>query len=162
MTPAIVPVWASVGDCDSAADPELTPEASPAHALARPKSRTFTLPSGRELHVRGLEVAVDDALAVGLLERLGDLLRDLEGLVDRDRPAREPLLEVLALDELEGEEGLPVGLLEAVDGGDVRVVEGGEEVGLALEAREPLGVLRHLGRQDLDRDVAAEVVSVAR
>ena len=52
---------------------------------------------------------------------------------------------------------MPVGLLEPVDRGDVRVVEGGEEVRLALEAAEALGVLRDLGRQHLDRDVAAEV-----
>ena len=100
---------------------------------------------------------MDDALVVGLLERLGDLPRDLERLVDGDGAAREALLEVLALDQLEGEEGLAVRLLEPVDRGDVRVVERGEEVRLALEAREALGVLRHLRRQHLDRDVAAEV-----
>ena len=100
---------------------------------------------------------MDDALVVRLLERLGDLLRDLERLVDGDRAAREPLLEVFALDELESEERLPVGLLEPVDRGDVRVVEGGEKVRLALEAAQALGVLRHLRRQHLDRHVAVEV-----
>jgi len=53
--------------------------------------------------------------------------------------SRQALLEILALDELEGQEGLAVGLLEAVDGGDVRVVQGREEVALALEAAESLG-----------------------
>ena len=100
---------------------------------------------------------MDDALAVRLLERLGDLLGDLERLVDGDRAAREALLEVLAFDQLEGQERLPVGLLEPVDGGDVRVVERGEQVRLALEAREPVFVPRQLGRQHLDRDLAAEV-----
>jgi hypothetical protein len=99
---------------------------------------------------------VDDALVVRLLEGFGDLLRDLEGLVDRDRPAGEALLEVLALDELEGEEGLAVRFLETVDRGDVRVIQRREEVGLALEAGEALGVLRDLGGEDLDGHVAAE------
>ncbi len=48
-------------------------------------------------------------LLVGLLERFRDLLGDLEGLVDGDGAPRETLLEVLPLDQLEGEEGLPVG-----------------------------------------------------
>jgi hypothetical protein len=76
---------------------------------------------------------------------------------DGNRSSREALLEVLALDELEREEGLAVGLLEPVDRGGVRVVERGEQIRLALEAPEPLGVLRDLGRQDLDRHVAVEV-----
>ncbi len=41
--------------------------------------------------------------------------------------------------------------------GDVRVVEGGQELGLALEAGEALGILRQLCREDLDRDLAAEL-----
>jgi len=100
---------------------------------------------------------VDDALAVGLLEGLRDLLGDLEGLADGNRALREALLEVLALDELEREEGLPARLLEPVDGGDRRVVEGGEEVGLAAEAREALRIGIEIDLTDpeslVDRDI---------
>ena len=46
--------------------------------------------------------------------------------------------------------------LEAVDVGDVRVVEGRQQLRLALEAGEPLGILREVGGQHLDGDVAAE------
>ena len=105
---------------------------------------------------------MDDALLVRLLEGFGDLLRDLEGLADRDRPALQALGEVLAGDELHGEEvsGRPVGerrALEAVDVGDARVVERGEDLRLALEAGQPIGIGGEgLGKQ-LDRDVAAEL-----
>ena len=69
-----MPVWASVGDCDrSGADPDA---ASPLQALASPKSSTFTLPSGVTFTFAGLQVAVDDAVLVRFLERLGDLARD--------------------------------------------------------------------------------------
>ena len=63
-----------------------------------------------------------------------------ERLVERQRAAREPLGEVLALDQLHDEGADAARLLEAVDRGDVRVLERGEHLRLALEAREALGV----------------------
>ncbi len=52
MSPAAVPVRARVGDCERSEEP---PEAaSAAHALARPKSRTLTFPSGVTLTFAGL------------------------------------------------------------------------------------------------------------
>ena len=47
-------------------------------------------------------------------------------------------------------------LLETVAGGDVRVVQRGEDFRLALETREPIGVTGERGRQDLDRDLALQ------
>ena len=58
-------------------------------AFASPKSSTFTVPSVANLDVRRLQVAMDDALLVRRFERLGDLLRDRQRLVERNRrPAR--------------------------------------------------------------------------
>ena len=100
---------------------------------------------------------MNDALVVGVLERLRDLPRDLERLVDGNGTAGEPLLQILALDQLEREEGLAARLLEPVDRGDVGMVERREHVRLALEAGEPLRVPRDFRGQDLDRDVAVQV-----
>ena len=100
---------------------------------------------------------MDDAFLVRLLEGLGDLPGDPERLTDGDGTPLQALGEVLAFDELEDEKGLAVGLLEPVDRCDVRMVEGGEEVGLALEAGEALGVARDLGRENLDRHLPAEL-----
>ena len=47
---------------------------------------------------------MDDALLVRLLEGLGDLLSDGDRLVDGDLSTLQPLREVLALDQLHGEE----------------------------------------------------------
>jgi hypothetical protein len=83
-------------------------------------------------------------------------------LADRDRPAFQALGKILAGDELHGEEvsGRPVGerrALEAVDVGDAGVVEGGEDLRLALEAGQPIGIGGEgLGKQ-LEGDVAAEL-----
>ena len=54
-------------------------DASGSNALARPKSRTLTLPSSRDHHIRGLQVAVDNPVLVRGLQPLGDLERDRQG-----------------------------------------------------------------------------------
>ena len=48
-------------------------------ARAMPKSATFTWPGRRDEDVAGLDVAVDDAVAVGEAERGGDVGGDLGG-----------------------------------------------------------------------------------
>ena len=53
---------------------------------------------------------------------------------------------VTKLDQLEHEERLALRLLEPVDGGNVGMVEGGEDLRLPPEAREALGIPGHLGR----------------
>jgi serine/threonine protein kinase len=52
-------------------------------------------------------------------------------------------------------------ILDAVDGGDVLMIESGERPGLALESGEPVRILGEDLRQDLERHVAAQPV-VAR
>ena len=46
---------------------------------------------------------------------------------------------------------------EAVDRGDVRMIQRGEDFRFALETREPIGIGRERRRQDLDRDLALEL-----
>jgi hypothetical protein len=43
---------------------------------------------------------MDDALLVRCLERLSDLPGDRQRVVDSNRPVRQPLCEILALDQL--------------------------------------------------------------
>src|SRR5687768_13647744 len=87
MTP--IPVIAGlviVGDCVRCASPVLpTPPASV--SFARPKSSTFTVPSG--LDVRGLQIAMDDAVFVRRFERLDNLARDRQRFIDWNGPLRD-------------------------------------------------------------------------
>ena len=107
---------------------------------------------------------MDDALLVRRLERLGDLPRDCERLVDRHRPAPRRSARsspsTSSIDEKCAVARRDV--LEAVDGGDVRVVERGEQLRLALEAGQPLGVAANAVGQHLDGDVATELGVRAR
>ena len=127
-----------------------------AQRLGEAEVEHLHLAAGRELDVRGLQVAMDDALVVGFLEGFGDLRGDLECLVEGNRAACEPLLEVFALHQFERDEELPGRFFQPVDGGDVRVVQRGEQLGLAPESSEALGVLGHFGRQHFDRDIAPQ------
>jgi hypothetical protein len=99
---------------------------------------------------------VHDAALVGRLERLGDLQRDLQRLVPRERAAREPLREVLPLDELHRQEAHTVRFVKTVDRRDARVVQRRQQLRLALEAGQPLRALREHRGQDLDRHLAVE------
>ena len=100
---------------------------------------------------------MDDPLLVSFFEGLSDLSSDLEGFVDGNRAARHSLREILTFNQLQNEEGLAVRVVESVDRSDSRMVQGGEEGGLALEAGEALGVLSYRFWQHLDRDLAAEL-----
>ena len=57
----------------------------------------------RHHDVARLQIAMDESLAVRLVERVGQLHRVGEGLIERQRSARQALGERLALDELHHE-----------------------------------------------------------
>jgi len=58
---------------------------------------------GCHANVRGLQIAVNDAALVRGLESLGDLSADADDLVHGDRPACQPGVQSLAVDEFEGD-----------------------------------------------------------
>ena len=143
-----MPVRARVGDCESAgALPERGPS-FPLQALARPKSRTFTLPSGVSLTFAGLRSRWTMPFSWASSSASAICCATTRASSTGSGPALQPLGEVLALDQLHDEEALHAdrALLEAVDGGDAGVIQRGEQLRLALEAGEALGVLRRRPR----------------
>jgi hypothetical protein len=94
-----------------------------------------------------------DALLVRRFERLGHLVCELERGPHRHRPAREPLGQRLALDQLHDEEMPAGGLLHPVQYRDVRVIQCGEHLRFALEAREAVGIEGEQFGEDFDGDV---------
>ena len=66
---------------------------------------------------------MDDPLLVRRLERLGDLLRHRQRLVDGNGPLRDPIGERRAFDQLHDQGVQAVGILEAMDLRDVRMIE---------------------------------------
>ena len=119
------------------------------HALARPVAF--------DQDVAGLDVTVDEAVAVRLVERAGDL---------RDHGHRVPGVEAALL----GQQGAQIGALDeahrhvqpvallpgVVDRHHVRMLERGGDPALALEAGAELGVTGDARRDQLQRDPAIE------
>ena len=107
-----------------------------------------------------LDVPVDHAVLVGVLQGLGQLGDDLEGFTQvaarvRFRaPAFDALVQALALDVLHGEEVHVAHLAHAHDRHDPRVLELRRRLGLAAEAFDALLGQRQVWRQDLERDRA--------
>ena len=115
------------------------------------------LAAGSEPDVRRLDVAVDDALRVSVLERGEHAIHHVELLVERAQlPGVDGLAQVRALEQLHGHVEQPVLLPEVVDRHDVRVVQQGGRLGLALEAFERFVAAAEVHGQRLQRDVAVE------
>src|SRR5262245_3474198 len=86
-------------------------------------------------------------------ERVRDLSRNGQRLIKRNRAALDALREIVALDKFHDQRGGARTVFKPVDGGDVRMIKRREHFRLALKAREPVGISRKRGWQDLDRDL---------
>ena len=99
---------------------------------------------------------MDDPLQVRAGQSVGDRRSDLDGLSPRKSGGREPVSQRLPFEQLRHDVEDALVRSEIMDGQDVRVRQRGDGLRLALEARQRVGVLRAVGRQDLDRHLAPE------
>ena len=75
---------------------------------------------------------MDDPLAVGLVQCVGDLDGELKDLLGPGHTSLQPLLQGFALDVLHDEKIDSVLMANVVEGADVRVRKTGECAGFAL------------------------------
>ena len=114
----------------------------------------------RDHDVLRFDVPVDDAMGVRVLQ----CLTDLRGVVQRLDGAeytmlRHALLERLAFDKLHDDILRLPAVADIVDRDDIRLREHGDRVCLRLEAVFQLSVRRHFITQDLDGDIAVQLVA---
>ena len=69
---------------------------------------------------------MDDSGGVGGVESVGDLLCDGQRVRERERFPTQPIVQRIAVNELEDKRQHVAGVFEAVDGSDVRMIEGCE------------------------------------
>ena len=112
---------------------------------------------GAQEHVLRLDVAVDDPAPVGVVERGRRLPQVLARLRQAERALlAQAVVEGAPLDVGHHQVGGVVGLAVVVDGEDVGVVERGDRLRLALEARQEVGVRGEVGVEHLDRHAPLE------
>ena len=113
-----------------------------------------------EPHVRRLDVAVHDPERVRRRQSARHARRHRERVPGRERSAREPRREVLAVEPLHGEPGSSIRRSAVRDvPHDRRVIERGDEARLPLEAGD---VTRRERVQQLERHHCAAPLTVAR
>jgi hypothetical protein len=100
---------------------------------------------------------MNDVPLVRGIKRLGDLPRDRQRVADRNCPAPDPLCQVFTFDQFHHQRGATSTLFEAMDVGDVRVVQRREELCFPLETRKALGIIGERIRQNLDCHIAFQL-----
>src|ERR1700690_2395310 len=113
-------------------------------------------------NVCSLDVAVDNAGGVGRVQDVGDFNRKPEKRIKIQRAAGNLVCQGYAVDMFHDDEGVAVLLPDVMGRTDVRVIQCGGSLCLALEAGHRLRILGNFFRQELDRDksVQARVFSL--
>ena len=99
---------------------------------------------------------MDDAALVRVRERHRHVAENVGAIGDRDlRPGLEQLAQRSAFDERHREERHTVRFAGGDDGNDVRILQLGDELDLAMKAVEA-DAARQVGREELDDDLSIE------
>ena len=117
--------------------------------------------AARKENISRFDVAMDDASLMRVGERSGDIAKEAHALTDwQDAVAGKPVAEGSSLDERHRVVGVPRGPTGGEQRNDVRLLQRGRELDLALEAFrvDPLG---QLGVQYLDDDRTPESALVS-
>ena len=94
---------------------------------------------------------MQNAVAVGVGDRSGDLRRQPESFLGRYRSAERVAVQILHDQEVNA-----ILIADVVQGADVRMIQPGDRTSFLLEALACLRIIGHVRGQDLDRDRTIE------
>jgi hypothetical protein len=126
------------------------------HRAREPEVENLHLPTLRQEDVGRLEVAMEQTLRVGSVQRVRERDGFVQDGIDVERAAPKTLLERLALEQLHDEVRPAVLLADVIQGADIRVVQRRNGARFPLEPRDAVPIALRRGRQHLDGDAAAE------
>ena len=109
-----------------------------------------------EHDVAGLQIAMRDAFAVSLVQRVGNLDGVLQHLLHRQRTFLQPLRERLAFEIFHHQKINSVLMADVVEGADVRMIQAGDRFCFALESLAQFGTISKMRRQNFDGDDSIE------
>src|SRR5216684_4409043 len=99
---------------------------------------------------------MDDAMMMCVIERIGDLDRGAQHLIDWQGASKQPVGERLSLDILHHEVWQAVLLADVMERADVRMVEAGNRARLPFEPLAPRWTVGNIAGQYLDGHNAIE------
>ena len=130
--------------------------------LGEPKVQYLDRTIGPHFDVRRFEIPVDDAFFMRGFERLGDLTRDRQRLIERDGALRQTIRQRGSLDQFQHERRHVAGFFETVEGRDMRVVQRGQELRFPSKARASIDVAGESPAAGLSRQRLASTACRAR
>src|SRR5262249_51876773 len=87
-------------------------------------------------NVRWLYIAMNDPSLMRRVQCIGDLYRQLKEPLRRQGAFIRNILQSLPLQKLHGNEGMALILIDAINGANMRMIQGRGSLGLALEPGE--------------------------
>ena len=153
--PRITPVrvWPSVSVGELASDDG---GGSSSSTLAKPKSSTFTTPSGVILMFAGFRSRWTTPRSCAYSSASMICFEIATRLVERDWSSLDAIRQRRSFDEREDQPARVFGVHDSVNVSDVGMVERSQNLGFALEASHAVGIAQERRGQDFERDVALE------
>ena len=125
--------------------------------FGEPEVEDLGLAARGDENICRLDIAVDNALGVGGIERVGDLNGKVHDLLGGERPAGNTHIQGHAFEQLHGDEAVPAIFANFMDGANIGMIQGGGGAGFALETLQRLRVMGQFIRQEFERNMAAEL-----
>src|SRR5262245_40013394 len=116
------------------------------------KIEYFDLPSSCDLDICRFQISMNDPALMSRLEPFGDLLRDAQGLIDRNRAAVQSVLQRFALDQLHHNAACVIGFFKTVNLCDVGMIQASEDLSLMPESHDTIRIVGEMIRQKLQRN----------
>ena len=108
--------------------------------------------AGGKKNIRRFDVAMNNSLAMGGVERVCNLNRDVEKLVVRKRPRYQALGQRFAFEHFHSYERLAIMLADLVNGADIFVIDGRSRAGLVAKALQGCSIRSQIARKKLQRN----------
>ena len=125
--------------------------------LGQSEVKHLDVPALRDKYIGGFDIAMNDALGVGRIERVGHLDAQRQNRLDLHRPASNAMLQRQSVQKLHGDKRVAMLVVNFVDRADVGMIECGGRLGFALKAAERLGIFRDVVRQKLESNKPAQL-----